>query len=43
VKGKIVVITQPMVRAQDGAGYGVAGISRRAGPSRPPSAAPSAC
>jgi len=32
VKGKIVVITQPMVRAQDGAGYGVAGISRRAGP-----------
>jgi Zn-dependent M28 family amino/carboxypeptidase len=32
VKGKIVVITQPMVRAQDGAGYGVAGISRRVGP-----------
>ncbi|MBC7668367.1 M20/M25/M40 family metallo-hydrolase [Caulobacter sp. DWR2-3-1b2] len=32
LKGKIVVITQPMVRAQDGAGYGVAGISRRAGP-----------
>jgi Zn-dependent M28 family amino/carboxypeptidase len=32
VKGKIVVITQPMVRAQDGAGYGVAGISRRTGP-----------
>jgi Zn-dependent M28 family amino/carboxypeptidase len=32
VKGKIVVITQPMVKAQDGAGYGVAGISRRAGP-----------
>ena len=32
VKGKIVVITQPMVRAQDGAGYGIAGISRRAGP-----------
>jgi Zn-dependent M28 family amino/carboxypeptidase len=32
VKGKIVVITQPMVRAQDGAGYGVAGISRRSGP-----------
>ncbi|MDG2530101.1 M20/M25/M40 family metallo-hydrolase [Caulobacter endophyticus] len=32
IKGKIVVITQPMVRAQDGAGYGVAGISRRAGP-----------
>jgi hypothetical protein len=32
VRGKIVVITQPMVRAQDGAGYGVAGISRRTGP-----------
>lgn len=32
VRGKIVVITQPMVRAQDGAGYGVAGISRRSGP-----------
>ncbi|WP_419252014.1 M20/M25/M40 family metallo-hydrolase [Caulobacter sp. ErkDOM-YI] len=32
LKGKIVVITQPMVMAQDGAGYGVAGISRRAGP-----------
>lgn len=32
LKGKIVVITQPMVRAQDGAGYGVAGISRRTGP-----------
>jgi len=32
LKGKIVVVTQPMVRAQDGAGYGVAGISRRAGP-----------
>lgn len=32
LKGKIVVITQPMVRAQDGAGYGVAGISRRVGP-----------
>ncbi len=32
LKGKIVAITQPMVRAQDGAGYGVAGISRRAGP-----------
>ncbi|NGM50367.1 M20/M25/M40 family metallo-hydrolase [Caulobacter sp. 602-2] len=32
IKGKIVVITQPMVRAQDGAGYGIAGISRRAGP-----------
>jgi len=32
LKGKIVVITQPMVRAQDGAGYGVAGISRRSGP-----------
>jgi len=32
VKGKIVVITQPMVRAQDGAGYGIAGISRRSGP-----------
>ena len=32
LKGKIVVITQPMVRAQDGSGYGVAGISRRAGP-----------
>ncbi|MGR4864448.1 M20/M25/M40 family metallo-hydrolase [Caulobacter sp. LARHSG274] len=32
LKGKIAVITQPMVRAQDGAGYGVAGISRRTGP-----------
>jgi len=32
VKGKIVVITQPMVRTQDASGYGVAGISRRAGP-----------
>ena len=32
LKGKIVVITQPMVRAQDGAGYGIAGISRRSGP-----------
>ena len=32
LKGKIAVITQPMVRAQDGSGYGVAGISRRAGP-----------
>ena len=32
LKGKIVVITQPMVRSQDGTGYGVAGISRRSGP-----------
>jgi Zn-dependent M28 family amino/carboxypeptidase len=32
LKGKIVVITQPMVKAQDGSGYGVAGISRRSGP-----------
>ncbi|MET3665028.1 Zn-dependent M28 family amino/carboxypeptidase [Caulobacter sp. 1776] len=32
LKGKIAVITQPMVRAQDGYGYGVAGVSRRAGP-----------
>lgn len=32
LKGKIVVITQPMVKAQDGTGYGVAGISRRSGP-----------
>ncbi|MDR6627910.1 M28 family peptidase [Caulobacter segnis] len=32
LKGKIAVITQPMVRAQDGSGYGVAGISRRLGP-----------
>ena len=32
LKGKIAVITQPMVMAQDGAGYGIAGISRRAGP-----------
>ena len=32
LKGKIAVITQPMVTAQDGSGYGVAGISRRAGP-----------
>ncbi|MBU4433289.1 MAG: M20/M25/M40 family metallo-hydrolase [Alphaproteobacteria bacterium] len=32
VKGKIVVITQPMVRTQEGTGYGVAGISRRSGP-----------
>ncbi|ADG09647.1 peptidase M28 [Caulobacter segnis ATCC 21756] len=32
LKGKIAVITQPMVKAQDGSGYGVAGISRRAGP-----------
>ena len=32
VKGKIVVITQPMARTQDASGYGMAGISRRAGP-----------
>jgi Zn-dependent M28 family amino/carboxypeptidase len=32
LKGKIAVITQPMVTAQDGSGYGIAGISRRAGP-----------
>lgn len=32
VKGKIVVITQPMARTQDASGYGAAGISRRAGP-----------
>ena len=32
LKGKIAVITQPMVRTQDGYGYGVAGVSRRAGP-----------
>ena len=32
LKGKIVVITQPMVRTQNGAGYGAAGISRRVGP-----------
>ncbi|RRN62056.1 M20/M25/M40 family metallo-hydrolase [Caulobacter sp. 602-1] len=32
LKGKIAVITQPMVKAQDGSGYGVAGISRRSGP-----------
>ncbi len=32
LKGKVVVITQPMVRTQEGTGYGVAGISRRAGP-----------
>ena len=32
VKGKIVVITQPMVRTQDASGYGLAGVSRRAGP-----------
>lgn len=32
VKGKIVVITQPMVRTQDASGYGVAGVSRRVGP-----------
>jgi Zn-dependent M28 family amino/carboxypeptidase len=32
LKGKIAVITQPMVRTQDASGYGIAGISRRAGP-----------
>lgn len=32
LKGKIAVITQPMVKTQEGSGYGVAGISRRAGP-----------
>lgn len=32
VKGKIVVITQPMVRTQDASGYGLAGVSRRVGP-----------
>nr|WP_295111065.1 M20/M25/M40 family metallo-hydrolase [uncultured Caulobacter sp.] len=32
LKGKIAVITQPMVKAQDGSGYGIAGISRRSGP-----------
>lgn len=32
LKGKIAVITQPMVKAQDGYGYGVAGIARRSGP-----------
>ena len=31
--GKIAVVTQPMVRAQDGAGYGVAGVMRRNGAS----------
>nr|WP_307347004.1 M20/M25/M40 family metallo-hydrolase [Caulobacter ginsengisoli] len=31
--GKIAVVTQPMVRAQDGAGYGPAGTLRRRGPS----------
>ena len=30
--GKIAVVTQPMVRAQDGAGYGAAGVMRGAGP-----------
>jgi Zn-dependent M28 family amino/carboxypeptidase len=32
LKGKIAVITQPMVRTQDASGYGIAGISRRSGP-----------
>ncbi|MFI4933310.1 MAG: M28 family peptidase [Caulobacterales bacterium] len=31
--GKIAVVTQPMVRAQDGAGYGAMNPARRAGPS----------
>jgi Zn-dependent M28 family amino/carboxypeptidase len=30
--GKIAVVTQPMVRAQDGGGYGFAGVMRGAGP-----------
>ena len=31
--GKIAVVTQPMTRTQDGAGYGAAGIARRSGAS----------
>lgn len=31
--GKIAVVTQPMVRAQDGSGYGAMNPARRAGPS----------
>lgn len=31
--GKIAVVTQPMTRTQDGAGYSAAGIARRSGPS----------
>ena len=31
--GKIVVVTQPMTRTQDGEGYGAAGLARRTGPS----------
>ncbi|MDB6112375.1 MAG: peptidase family protein, partial [Pedosphaera sp.] len=33
LKGKIAVVTQPMVRAQDGGGYALAGIIRSVGPS----------
>lgn len=33
LKGKIALVTQPTVRAQDGAGYGYTGPIRRAGPS----------
>ena len=33
LKGKIAVVTAPMVRTMDGSGYGAAGIARRAGPS----------
>jgi Zn-dependent M28 family amino/carboxypeptidase len=33
LKGKIAVVVQPMVRTQDGAGYGAAGIARRSGAS----------
>jgi Peptidase family M28 len=33
LSGKIAVVTQPMVRAQDGSGYGAASRIRRSGPS----------
>jgi Zn-dependent M28 family amino/carboxypeptidase len=33
LKGKIVVVAQPMTRTQDGSGYGAAGIARRSGAS----------
>lgn len=33
LKGKIAVVTAPMVRTMDGSGYGAAGIARRSGPS----------
>ena len=41
LNGKIAVVTQRMVRAQDGSGYGAANPIRRAVLPKPPSAAPS--